>query len=55
MAKLIRFPEAMETRLAAMAERERRTFTAQVLLLLEQRLEQIDTEERRRREGRHDA
>jgi hypothetical protein len=35
VAKLIRFPEETEAWLTALAERERRTFTAQLLLLVE--------------------
>lgn len=36
MAKLIRFPEDMETWLTALSERERRTFTAQLLLIVDE-------------------
>ena len=39
MAKLLRFPPELEAKLAALAERERRTFTAQVILIIEQWLE----------------
>lgn len=51
MAKLLRFPPELETRLMALAERERRTFTAQIMLMLEQWLDQHEPQ----REGQGDA
>lgn len=47
MAKLLRFPPELEEKLSTLAERERRTFTAQVILMLEQWLAE--------REGKRDA
>jgi predicted DNA-binding protein len=40
VAKFIRFPVEIAQRIEAIAKRERRTFTAQLLLMLEQWLEQ---------------
>jgi predicted DNA-binding protein len=48
VAKLLRFPPELETRLTALAERERRTFTAQIVLMLEQWFEDHET---RKHEG----
>jgi hypothetical protein len=39
VAKLLRFPPELEAKLEAVAARERRTFTAQVMLMLERQLE----------------
>ena len=36
MAKLIRFPDEMEAWLTSLAEQERRTFTAQLLLIVDE-------------------
>lgn len=51
MAKLLRFPPELETRLTALAERERRTFTAQVVLMLEQWFEDREQRQPEGREG----
>jgi predicted DNA-binding protein len=51
VAKLLRFPPELETRLTALAGRERRTFTAQVVLMLEQWFEE---HEQRREQERQD-
>ena len=47
VAKLLRFPRRLEDTLAALAERERRTFTAQVVLMLEQWFGEHERPERR--------
>lgn len=39
-AKFIRFPPALAQQIEAVASRERRTFTAQLLLMLEQWLDE---------------
>ena len=48
MVKLIRFPEDMETWLTALSERERRTFTAQLLLIVDEwrKLKEVRDRER---------
>jgi hypothetical protein len=45
VAKLLRLPPALEARIAALAKREYRTFTAQVLVMLGR---QLEVEEQRR-------
>lgn len=55
MAKLIRFPVELETRLTAYAERQRRSLTAQIVLFVERQLEIEEEEERRRAGERRDG
>ena len=42
MPKLIRFPEETERKLAELAARERRTFTAQLLLIVDRYFEDLE-------------
>jgi predicted DNA-binding protein len=43
VSKLIRFPPELAEKLEAIARRERRSFTGQILLIVEQWLEQRET------------
>lgn len=47
MAKLLRFPPELEAKLSELADRERRTFTAQVILMLEQWLAEREAKRER--------